>query len=66
MAEIFAHPFSLIWQVGKSLIVNGADIFGKIKTCVQCYKEEKYYEFGLNLGEALSEVFFANTTTNEH
>jgi hypothetical protein len=30
MAEIFSHPLSLIWQVGKSLIVNGSDIFDKI------------------------------------
>jgi hypothetical protein len=61
MAEIFTHPFSLFWQVGKSLIVNGADIFGKINTCVQCYKDGKYYDFGMNLGGALSEVFFAKT-----
>jgi hypothetical protein len=66
MAEIFTHPFSLFWQVGKSLIVNGADIFDKIHTCVQCYKDEKYYEFGLNLGEALSEVFFSKNATNQN
>lgn len=30
MAEIFASPLSLIYHVGKNLIVNGIDIFKKI------------------------------------
>ncbi len=58
MAEIFAHPWSLVWQIGKSLFVNGADIFQKISQCMQSYEDAQYFEFGKNLGEALSEVFF--------
>jgi hypothetical protein len=27
LASIFEHPLSLIYHVGKSIIVNGADIF---------------------------------------
>ncbi len=61
MAEIFAHPWSLVWQVGKNLYVNGADIFGKISQSMQSYKDGKYFDFGKNLGEALSEVFFNQT-----
>lgn len=61
MAEIFAHPWSLVWQVGKNLFVNGADIFGKISLAMQSYQSAQYYEFGKNLGEALSEVFFNQT-----
>jgi len=38
MAEIFSHPLSLIWQVGKSLIVNGSDIFDKISQAITAYK----------------------------
>lgn len=61
MAEIFAHPFQLLWQVGKSLVVNGKDIFDRIHTCVECYKNGQFYDFGKNLGMALSEVFFQST-----
>ena len=38
MAEIFSHPLSLIWQVGKSLVVNGSDIFAKISDAITAYK----------------------------
>ena len=61
MAEIFTHPFSLIWQVGKSLIVNGSDIFQKIENAINAYKRGDYFEFGKNIGFALSEVFFKST-----
>ncbi len=30
IASIFEHPLSLIYHVGKALIVNGSDIFAKI------------------------------------
>lgn len=30
MVLAFQHPWSLVWNAGKNLIVNGADIFGKI------------------------------------
>ena len=58
MAEIFSHPFSLIWQVGKSLIVNGSDIFDKISKAITAYQNGEYFEFGKNIGFALTEVFF--------
>lgn len=57
MASIFEHPLSLIYHVGKALIVNGSDIFAKISAAVEAYKAQKYFEFGFNLGEALDEVF---------
>lgn len=61
MAEIFSHPLSLIWQVGKSLIVNGSDIFDKISQAITAYKNGQYFDFGKNIGQALSEVFFKST-----
>ncbi len=50
MAEIFSHPLSLIWQVGKSLVVNGSDIFDKISKAITAYKNGEYFEFGKNIG----------------
>jgi hypothetical protein len=64
MAEIFTHPLSLIWQVGKSLIVNGSDIFSKISDAITADKKVKYFEFGKNVGLALSEVFFKTSESN--
>lgn len=60
MAEVFKHPFTLAYHVGKNLIVNGQDIYLKIQTAITSYKEEKYFDFGFNLGEALAEIFYLN------
>jgi hypothetical protein len=38
MASIFEHPLSLIYHVGKALIVNGSDIFAKIQAAIEAYK----------------------------
>lgn len=57
MASIFEHPLSLIYHIGKALIVNGSDIFAKISAAIEAYKAQRYFEFGTNLGEALDEVF---------
>jgi len=56
MAEIFKHPLSLIYHVGKNLIVNGQDIFGKISSALTAYQNKDYYTFGLYIGQALDAV----------
>jgi hypothetical protein len=57
MAEIFANPLSLIYHVGKNLVVNGIDIFKKIASALIAYGEGDYFTFGANVGEAMAEVF---------
>lgn len=57
MASIFEHPLSLIYHVGKALIVNGSDILSKIQASIEAYKAYHYFAFGTYLGEALDEVF---------
>jgi len=64
MAAIFEHPLTLIFHIGKSLIVNGCDIFTKIETAVQAYKKGEYFEFGSNIGMALDEVFLKAFMSN--
>ena len=39
MAEIFTHPWSMLYKVGKSLVVNGVDVITKIEGAIQAYKE---------------------------
>jgi len=57
MAEVFANPLSLIYHVGKNLIVNGVDIFKKIANALIAYGEADYYTFGADVGEAMADVF---------
>ena len=57
MAEVFHNPFSLVYHVGKSLIVNGVDIHYKIKDAINAYNTHDYFNFGRYYGEAMDEVF---------
>jgi hypothetical protein len=58
MAEIFEHPLTLLYHIGKELIVNGLNIFRKISSAITAYKSGDYFHFGQYVGEALDEVFF--------
>lgn len=60
MAEVFEHPLSVIYDIGKALVVNGFDIFGKLNSAIISYKEGDYFTFGKFIGEALDEVFWKN------
>lgn len=57
MAEVFAHPLSLIYHVGKNLLLNGIDIFKKIAEALIAFYKNDYYSFGMYVGEAMEAVF---------
>ena len=56
MAEIIAHPISLIFRVGKNFLINGVDILKKYNLSWNAFKARNYFDFGRYLGEALDEV----------
>ena len=56
MAEQFADPATFAWDVAESLVVNGVDIYHKVSSAVDYYHSSDYYNFGVEIGEALSEV----------
>ncbi|CDW75594.1 UNKNOWN [Stylonychia lemnae] len=62
MAEVFSNPFSLIYHVGKNLVINGIDIFEKIAKALIAYGEADYFSFGTYVGEAMAEVFLKAPT----
>lgn len=57
MALVFTHPLSLIYHVGKNLIVNGVEIFEDIVDSAAGYDEGDFYKCGKYAGEALVAVF---------
>lgn len=56
MAEVFSSPWSLVYHIGKNLIVNGVDILKNIELALSEYKAKNYYAFGQAIGKALAEV----------
>lgn len=52
-----AHPIKFSYHVGKDLIVNGKDIFHHTEEMLKAYYTEDHFNFGLQLGEILEELF---------
>lgn len=54
MAEILKHPSQFSYQIGKSLIVNNADIRKDVNMALFHYESGLYYNFGQDIGKASS------------
>lgn len=53
---VFEHPITLIYDIGKALLINGSDIFDEINTAISDWNNNEWYNFGLNVGLALGKV----------
>ena len=56
MVKAFSNPTSFAYHVGKDLIVNGKNIYSEINTSITDYQQEKWGEFGYQVGEAAAQV----------
>ena len=56
MADVFASPDSFFYNVGLNLIINGVEIYAEIDEAMKDFDQEKYFDFGENLGKALALV----------
>ena len=50
MAEVFEHPLTLAYDVGKNLIINGVDIYSKIDKSINSYYENDFFNLGYYAG----------------
>eukprot|EP00357_Protocruzia_adherens_P000288 CAMPEP_0114981338 /NCGR_PEP_ID=MMETSP0216-20121206/5488_1 /TAXON_ID=223996 /ORGANISM="Protocruzia adherens, Strain Boccale" /LENGTH=1455 /DNA_ID=CAMNT_0002342997 /DNA_START=218 /DNA_END=4585 /DNA_ORIENTATION=+ len=66
-AEIktFASPLSFLWKVGKSLIVNGVEIYDDVKTGIEDFEDKQYHDFGFQIGLALGTVLNGTQKTDD-
>ena len=46
MAEVFGHPFTLVFHVAKNLVVNGIDIYRNIHESIVEYENHDFFHFG--------------------
>ena len=60
MVKAFSNPTSFAYHVGKDLIVNGKDIYSEINTSITDYQQEKWGEFGYQVGEAAAQVILGD------
>lgn len=60
MAGLFKSPYSLAFNVGKDLIVNGVQIFHEIEDAVTACKASNMTGCGYYIGTALTNVLMGN------
>lgn len=46
-------PWSFFFRLGKSLMINGKEIYGDVEQALTYWQAEEWYNFGLNMGYAL-------------
>jgi len=57
MASVFEHPLELIYKAGKSLVINGVEIYELIHASINYYHKGDYFNFGKEIGLAMTIVF---------
>ena len=65
LSKIFLHPFSLIWRIGDSLIINGVNIYSNMAQAIHAYETGDYETFGELIGESLILVFSKCSTEEQ-
>ena len=56
LAALLTNPVSLVYHIGKDLIVNGHDIYHEIEDSVTQYHNAHYKYFGFDIGMALAKL----------
>jgi len=55
--DAFKNPWSLFWKVGKSLLLNGRQIYSEITTAVSDWDNSDWFGVGKNIGQAMYTIF---------
>lgn len=66
VADVFKHPMTLMYTIGKNLVVNGVDIFTKMASAMDYFNKQDYYNFGKQVGEALAELVLKTATLTKN
>jgi len=60
MAAYFSNPETAVVHIGKDIMVHGVDIIKEITAAVKAMDQKDYYNFGLNIGKAASQILVGN------
>jgi hypothetical protein len=62
IGEEFKHPTSFAWHIAGDVWHNKVEITKEVKTAVDDWEKKKWYDFGLQCGEAAAHVFLGQET----
>jgi hypothetical protein len=62
MAKSFSHPWAFAFSAGKNIIINHVEISQEIHAAMDAWAEPDFFECGLNVGEALAQVFLMGSS----
>lgn len=58
----FKHPSSFAWHIAGDIWHNRVEITNEVKTAVSDWESQKWYDFGLQCGNAAAHVFLGEET----
>ena len=56
MLESFKNPLTLVVDIFHNIEVNGQDISAHLAAASNDFTNQKYYNFGIDMGDALTEA----------
>lgn len=65
MIAVISSPTSLAYHVGKDLLVNGVNIYNETRTAITDYSEEKWEDFGYQLGKASAQIIIGKLSVEQ-
>jgi len=67
MAKLASHPLSFLYHAGHNIVVNHVEIEHEVGAAIEAWDEEPkdFYSVGLNIGEALEQVFIGEETKED-
>jgi len=65
MSKLFKSPLKLAYKIGKSFMINGVEILEEAQLAQEAYKDEKWHDFGMEIGNAVALTFFGKVSVEE-
>lgn len=61
----FSNPTLLVVTVGKNIIWHSVSIFKQVRGAVEYYRQQNWFQFGVNIGAIIDMVFLKNENYKE-
>lgn len=52
-ATMFDHPEDVLIKMSMNLLMNQSKIYSKISSCIKDFDNDRYFDFGTKIGDAL-------------
>jgi hypothetical protein len=55
--EMMNSPVDFVYHVERDIMLNKVQLYQDVQRCVRDYNDEKWFDFGVSMGNALDKLF---------